>query len=187
MGDTPGVAHLRFVPSRPSLTRTSMRTASLSIIGSPFACWALYGCLSIMGFDGTPAIAASIAWGALWVLVAHFGRNSWLIRRRRPVDGRGTPGGRGAWTGAVLGSFFLPIPIVVLSLLVEWLHIASAPMILPLFAMLAIPAPSALWWMVLRPTPEVPQEALRPLGWRKYTPHVSAGVIPPRGGPIGRD
>jgi hypothetical protein len=164
-----------------------MRTATLAILGSPFACWALYGCLAILGADGMPAIAASIAWGAIWVAVAHLGRNSWLVRRRQSVHGRGTPGGRGAWTGAVIGTFFLPIPIVVLSLLVEWLHIASAAMILPLFAMLAVPAPSALWWMVLRPTTEVPQESLRPLGWRKYTPHVSAGVIPPRGGPIGRD
>jgi hypothetical protein len=164
-----------------------MRTATLAILGSPFACWALYGCLAILGVGVVPALAASIGWGVLWLAVAHLGRNSWLVRRRPSGQGRGTPGGRGMWTGAVLGTFFLPIPLVLLSLLAESLHIASSSMILPLFAMLAIPAPSALWWMLLRPTPEVPQEALRPLGWRKYTPHVSAGIIPPRGGPTGRD
>jgi hypothetical protein len=165
-----------------------MRTATLAILGSPFACWALYGCLVILGVGGTQAIAMSIGWGVLWLAIAHLGRRSWLVRRRRRSDqGRGAPGGRGVWTGAVLGTFFLPIPLVLLSLLVSWLHIASSSMILPLFAMVAIPAPSALWWMVLRPTPEVPQEALRPLGWRKYTPHVAAGIIPPRGGPVGRD
>lgn len=164
-----------------------MRTATIAILGSPFACLALYGCLAILGINGVPALAASVGWGVLWVAIAHLGRSRWLVRRRQSVHARGLPGGRGAWTGAVIGTFFLPIPIVVLSLVVEWLRVAPASLILPLFAMLAIPAPSALWWMVLRPTPEVPQEALRPLGWRKYTPHVSAGVIPPRGGPIGRD
>ena len=162
-----------------------MRTATLAILGSPFACWALYGCLEIIGIAVTPALVAAIAWGVLWLAIAHLGRNARIFRRARGAHSRGVPGGRGVWTGAVLGTFFLPIPVCLLSLLVDRLHIASASLILPLFAMLAIPAPSALWWMALWPaTDEQPDEALRPLGWRRYTPHASSAAIPPRGGPM---
>jgi hypothetical protein len=161
-----------------------MRTATLAILGAPFACWALYGCLAVLGVDGTPALVVSIVWGVAWLAVAHLGRRSWLARRRRTEHGRGMPGGRGVWTGAVLSTFFMPIPIVLLSVLVEWLHIASASMILPLFTMLAMPVPSALWWIALWPTTEEAQETLRPIGWRQRTPHASSVVIPPRGGSL---
>ncbi|MEO8560827.1 MAG: hypothetical protein ABI601_02055 [bacterium] len=159
-----------------------MRTATLAILGAPFACWALYACLEIMGIGGTLALAVSIVWGTVWLAIAHVGRSHWLTRRRRTDLGQGMPGGRGVWTGAVLGTFFLPIPIALLSVLVEWLHIASASMMLPLFTMLAVPVPSALWWIALWPNMEQPQETLRPIGWRQRTPHAPSGVIPPRGG-----
>lgn len=163
-----------------------MRTATIAILGAPFASWALYGCLVLLGMAGTPAVVLAIVWGALWLAIVHLGRDSRLLRRRRPANSRGMPGGRGVWTGAVLGTFFLPIPICMLSILFEQLNIASATMTLPLFAMLALPIPSALWWMILWPTAEQEDEAMRPIGWRRYTPHASSAVIPPRGGPEGR-
>jgi hypothetical protein len=160
-----------------------MRTATVAILGTPFACWALYGCLAIVGVDGVPAIVAAIVWGVLWLAIAHLGRNARMLRRNRPSRGRGTPGGRGMWTGAVLGTFFLPIPVCLLTLLVDQLHIAPASVILPVFSLLALPAPTALWWMLLWPSPDHDEEVMRPIGWRRYTPHVPSGVIPPRGGP----
>jgi len=163
-----------------------MRTATLAVLGTPFACWALYACLATMGVTSTPGIVAAVLWGALWLAVAHFGRNSRLLRRRRPLRGHGTPGGRGVWAGAVLGSYFLPIPVAALTLLVDQLHIASGSVILPLFAMLAVPAPTALWWMLLWPTHDHDEEIMKPLGWRRYTPHAPLGAIPPRGAGPGR-
>jgi len=160
-----------------------MRTVTVAILGSPFACWALYGCLAILGVSAGPAIIAAVAWGILWLAIVHFGRNSRLLRRNRPLRGRGTPGGRGMWTGAVLGSYFLPLPVWLLALLMDQLQVASASTILPVFALLALPAPTALWCMLLWPSSEAEEEEImRPLGWRRYTPHAPAGVIPPRRG-----
>ncbi|MEO6525349.1 MAG: hypothetical protein ABIP93_01860 [Gemmatimonadaceae bacterium] len=158
-----------------------MRTETIAILGTPFACWALYGCLAIMGVAGAPAIAAAIAWGVLWLVIAHFGRNT-LLRRRQSTRCRTAPGGRGLWTGAVLGSYLLPIPVCLLTLLVVQLGVTSASMVLPLFVMLGMPVPSALWWMVLWPSQGNDAEVVRPLGWRRYTPHAPSGIIPPRSG-----
>jgi hypothetical protein len=183
MGDTYCVAHRVSGFSPTDLFPTTMRTATIAILGAPFAGWALYGCLAILGFAGTPSVVVAILWGVIWLAIAHLGRNSRLFRRRRPVNGRGTPGGRGVWTGAVLGSFFLPIPVCLLTLLIDQFHIAPASVVLPLFAMLALPVPTALWWMMLWPAHDRDEEVMRPLGWRRYTPHAPSGVIPPRGGP----
>jgi hypothetical protein len=157
-----------------------MPTATIAILGAPFASWALYACLEIMGIADAPALAIAIVWGIVWLAVAHFGRSSWVAHRRRTEHGRRMPGGRAVWTGAVLGTFFLPVPIVLLSVLVSWLHIASASMILPLLTLLAVPVPSALWWIALWPDMEDPEEALSPIGWRQRTPHAPSVVIPPR-------
>ena len=164
-----------------------MRTVPIAILGAPFAAWALHGCLLILGVAEGPAVAVAIAWGVVWLAIVHMGPSAKLFRRRRTSTSRGTPGGRGVWTGAVLGSFFLPMPVYVLSLACEWLSFASASLALPLFAMLALPLPGALWWMLLRPaTDDGDGEIIHPLGWRRYTPHAPHGVIPPRRG-AGKD
>ncbi|MDB4883555.1 MAG: hypothetical protein JWL95_2321 [Gemmatimonadetes bacterium] len=160
-----------------------MRTATIAILGSPFACWAMYGCLAILGISATPAAVAAVAWGVFWLAVAHFGRYARRLRRGRTKRGRGAPASRGLWMGALLGSFFLPIPIVLLTLLVDRFHVASAAVILPLFAMLAMPAPTALWWMALWPSTTDDEVIMHPIGWRRYTPHAPSVLIPPRGGP----
>jgi hypothetical protein len=162
-----------------------MRTATIAILGSPFACWALHGCLEIMGVADGRAILVSIAWGILWLAVAHIGgrvRLARLMRVDQPIRRRGARGGRGMWAGAVLSSCFLPLPVWLLTLLFDRLHIAPASMMLPVFALLALPVPTALWCMLLRPSSDGNEEIMRPLGWRRYTPHAPAGVIPPRGG-----
>lgn len=162
-----------------------MRTVPLAILGAPFAAWALYGCLAILGVPATAAVALAVLWGTLWLAIVHLGPNAKFFRRRRAS--RGVPGGRGAWAGAVLGSFFLPIPVFALSFALEWLDVASAALTLPLVAMLVVPLPAALWWMLLWPATDDPDgEIIHPLGWRRFTPHVPTRLVPPRKGPTSR-
>jgi hypothetical protein len=154
-----------------------MRTITLAILGAPFAAWAMYGCIAILGLPAPAGVVLAALWGALWLAVAHLGPTSKLFRRRR-----GTRGGRGAWSGAVLCSFFLPVPLYALSILVEWIDVAPASLTLPLLAMLAVPLPASLWWMLLWPSStDVEGEIIHPLGWRRYTPHAPSGVIPGEG------
>jgi hypothetical protein len=81
----------------------------------------------------------------------------------------------------VLCSFFLPIPIYAASVSLEWLRVAPASFALPLLAMLALPLPAALWWIVLwTSSTDREGEIIHPLGWRRFTPHASSGVISPR-------
>jgi hypothetical protein len=158
-----------------------MRTVTIAILGAPFAAWALHGCLLFLGVTEASAVAAAVVWGVLWLSVAHLGRSSKLFRRRRSAEARGAPGGRGVWTGAVLSSFFLPVPIYGLAIGFEWLNVASASLTVPAFTLLALPLPSALWWMLLWPrVADRDGEIIHPLGWRRYTPHAPSGVIPPR-------
>lgn len=159
-----------------------MPTATIAILGSPFACWAMYGCLEMLGLTGLPAVVAAIAWGVVWLAVAHLGRDSVLVRRRRSMRGRGVPGGRGVWSGAVLGSLFLPLPAYVITLLLEQLELVPVAVALPVLAILSLPAPTALWWMTLWPA-AMEDEMLRPIGWRRLTPHAPSSAIPPRNGP----
>jgi hypothetical protein len=160
-----------------------MRTVTLAILGAPFAAWALHGCLALLGLGELPAIAAAVVWGAAWLTVAHLGPNTRLLRRRRGDTSRGAPGGRGVWTGAVLTSLFLPLPVYGLGVALEWLDVAPASLTLPLLLMLALPAPGAMWGMLLWPgTSDREGEIIKPLGWRRYTPHAPSGVIPPRQG-----
>jgi hypothetical protein len=162
-----------------------MRTIPLAILGAPFAAWALYGCLVIVGVPAAIAVAVAIAWALVWLSVVHLGPSAKLFRRRRGPETRGARGGRGAWSGAVLCTFFLPIPVCALSIGLQWLDVASASLTLPLLAMLAVPLPSALWWMLLFPgSTDREGEIIHPLGWRRFTPHAPSGVIPPRKGPL---
>ena len=153
-----------------------MRTIPLAILGAPFAAWAMYGCLAVLGIPGPFAAMLAALWSVAWLAVAHLGPTSKLFRRRRT----GTRGGRGTWSGAVLCSYFLPIPVYALAVLLEWIQLASAALTLPVLAILALPLPAALWWMLLSPSStDVEGEIIHPLGWRRYTPHASSGVIPP--------
>jgi hypothetical protein len=132
----------------------------------------------------TAAVVLAVLWAALWLAIVHLGPSAKLFRRRRASPSRGAPGGRGAWAGAVLGSFFLPIPVFALSVMLEWLDVASAALTLPLVAMLAAPLPAALWWMLLSPAiDDRDGEIIHPLGWRRFTPHVPTRLVPPRKGP----
>lgn len=161
-----------------------MRTVPLAILGAPFAAWALYGCLAILGVAAPAAVVLAALWGVLWLAIVHLGPAWKLLRRRRGAGMRGAPGGRGAWSGAVLCSLFLPIPVYVASVGLEWLEFAPAALTLPLLAMLAIPLPAALWWMLLWPSSTDREgEIIHPLGWRRFTPHAPSGVIPPPKGP----
>jgi hypothetical protein len=160
-----------------------MRTIPIAILGAPFAAWAFYGCLAILGVAAPVGVMLAALWAVLWLAISHLGPTARMFRRRRGAASRGTPGGRGAWSGAVLCSFFLPIPIYTASLFLEWLRVASASLALPLLAMLALPLPAALWWMVLWPSSTDREgEIIHPLGWRRFTPHAPSGVIPPNKG-----
>jgi hypothetical protein len=158
-----------------------MRTIPLAILGAPFASWALTGCLAALGVPSVAAVGLAALWGALWLVVVHLGPASKLFRRRLGSGARGTPGGRGGWSGAVLCSLYLPIPVYALAVLLEWADVASASLTLPVLAILAAPLPAALWWMLLWPSSTDREgEIIHPLGWRRYTPHVPNAVIPPR-------
>ena len=129
------------------------------------------------------AVVLAALWGGLWLAIVHLGPGSKLVRPRRGVGTRGTPGGRGAWSGAVLCSFVLPMPVYLASVGLEWFQLASATLAVPLLAMLALPLPAALWWMVLCPSStDRDGEIIHPLGWRRFTPHAPSGVIPPTKG-----
>lgn len=157
-----------------------MRTIPLAILGAPFAALALYGCLAIIGVAAPVAVVLAVLWSVLWLAVAHLGPAPKPSRRRR-TGRRGTSGSRGVWSAAVLCSFFLPIPIYATSMAAEWLKVGSAALALPLLALLALPLPAALWWMVLWPSSTDREgEIIHPLGWRRFTPHAPSGVIPPR-------
>jgi hypothetical protein len=72
------------------------------------------------------------------------------------------------------------VPVYASSALLEWIQLASAGVTLPVIAMLALPLPAALWWMLLWPSStDVEGEIIHPLGWRRFTPHAPSGVIPP--------
>ena len=158
-----------------------MRTVPLAILGAPFAAWALYGCLAILGLPAIAAVVLAVLWGALWLAIVHLGPSARLFRHRRAARARGIPGGRGAWAGAVLRSFFLPIPVLAISAALEWLQVASAALTLPLIAMLAVPLPAALWWMLLSPSStDRDDEIIHPLGWRRFTPHVPTRLVAPK-------
>ena len=179
------VAHLLSLPvaAVSPLTLAPMRTFPLAILGAPFASWALYGCLAGLGAPSTVAVVLAALWGAFWLAVVHLGPTSKLFRKRLGSGARGTPGGRGTWSGAVLCSLFVPIPIYALATLLEWADVAAAPLTLPLLAMLAVPFPGALWWMLLWPSSTDREgEIIHPLGWRRYTPHAPSAVVPPRKG-----
>ena len=164
-----------------------MRTIPLAIIGAPLAAWALHACLLVLGMPATGAVVLAIAWGAGWLTIVHLGPGARLFRRRRGGAMRAAPGGRGAWAGAVLGSFFLPIPVYAVSFALEWARVASAALTLPLVAMLAVPFPAALWWMLLFQEPDDRDgEIIHPLGWRRFTPHVPTRLVPPRKGSPGK-
>lgn len=156
-----------------------MRTITIAILGAPFAAWALHGCLILLGAPEGAALIAGAAWGTFWLVAAHLGPNARFLRRRRGDGSRGIPGGRGVWTGAVLGSLLLPIPVVAIAVLLEWLDLAAPPLTLPLLAILALPVPGAMWWMLLFPGPAHREgDIVRPPGWRRFTPHVPSRVIP---------
>ena len=164
-----------------------MRTIPLAILGAPFAAWAFNACLVVLGVPASAAVVLAAVWGAAWLTIVHLGPGARLFRRRRGGVARGAPGGRGAWAGAVLGSFFLPIPVYAVSFALEWAQVASAALTLPLVAMLAVPLPAALWWMLLWPSSDDREgEIIHPLGWRRFTPHVPTRLVPPRKGPPGK-
>ena len=153
-----------------------MPTIPIAILGAPFAAWAMYGCLAILGVTAPVSATLAALWSVAWLAIAHRAPASKLFRRRRA----GARGGRGAWSGALLCSFFLPVPVYALAVLLEWLQLASATVTLPVLTMLALPLPAALWWMLLWPSStDVEGEIIHPLGWRRYTPHAPSGVIPP--------
>ena len=155
-----------------------MRSKTAIILGAPLACWGLFGCLVLLGQNADVAGAISVIWGALWLALVHFRRTPhWTASDRRQGTRRS---GRTVWNGAVLASLFLPLPVYFLALCFEYIGLAQVTLTIPMFAVLGLPAPAALWWMALWPVTDRDEVTLVPMGWRHYTPAAPAGVIPPR-------
>ena len=155
-----------------------MRSKTAIILGTPIACWGLFGCLMLLGQNADVAGVAAGMWGALWLALVHFRKPPhWTARDRGRTNRRG---GRTVWNGAVLASLFLPLPVYFLALFFERIGIAQVALTIPLFAVLGLPAPATLWWMALVPSAERDEVMLVPLGWRPFTPHAPSSAIPPR-------
>ncbi|MEP6617816.1 MAG: hypothetical protein ABJE47_00820 [bacterium] len=138
----------------------------------------MFGCLVLLGQNADASGIISVIWGVLWLALVHFRRPPhWTARDRRPSNRRS---GRTVWNGAVLASLFLPLPVYLLALFFESIGLAQVTLTIPLFAVLALPAPAALWWMALWPVTARDEIVLVPSGWRHFTPQAPVGVIPPR-------
>lgn len=157
-----------------------MRTSTLAILLSPLACWAVLGCAAMVGVDGNVAAAVAVLWGATWLTIVHAGRGLYATTGRRRSAGRARTT-RTIWRGAVLSSLLLPIPVYLLTILFDRLQIAPTAVTFPMFAMLALPAPASLWWMVLCPAAEPDDDTITPIGWHRYSPHAPMAAIPARG------
>ena len=155
-----------------------MHSKSAVILGAPLACWGLFGCLTLLGQSADAAGLGALVWGVVWLAVAHIGRKPRALSRDRKYARR--RGARSVWNGAVLTSVFLPLPVYLAALLLEYMGLAQVSVTVPLFAVLCVPAPLALWWMAIWPAVAPVEETLAPLGWREYRPQVPAGIIPPR-------
>lgn len=155
-----------------------MRSKTSIILGAPLACWGLFGCLTLLGQNPDVSGIIAVMWGVLWLALVHFRRSPhWTARDRTAAPRRS---GRTVWNAAVLTSLFLPLPVYFLALLFQYIGLAQVTLTIPLFAVLALPAPASLWWMALRPVTDRDEVVLVPVGWRHYTPEAPAGVIPPR-------
>jgi hypothetical protein len=145
-----------------------MRSSVIAILGTPLACWGVLGCLNLLGVPGSTAIVGTVLWGMFWLTVVHVGRSPrFNARYRRDYRGRGSRNGRQLWNSAVASSLFLPLPVYLLSAMFELLHIAPSALTIPIFALLALPAPLSLWWMVVSPAERLwPEEEFAPVGWR---------------------
>lgn len=157
-----------------------MRTSTIAIVIAPLACWAVLGCAALAGMNNGMAIAAAVLWGATWLTVAHAGRGLYSSSRHRSQRRGRNRTTHAIWRGAVMSSLLLPIPVYLLTILFDRLQIAPTSVTLPMFAMLALPAPASLWWTVLCPASDLDDETLTPIGWHRYTPHAPMSVIPPR-------
>jgi hypothetical protein len=163
-----------------------MRSNAAIILGVPVASWAVFGCLSLLGVPFDRAGAIAVGWGIAWLALSHFGRPPrWSTRDGRSARRRSS---RSIWNGAIAASLFLPIPVYGIALLLESLQLAPVTLTLPLFAVLGLPAPTALWWMTLWPAAVQDEHTVVPVGWhpadlspiRVASPQGNAGLIPER-------
>jgi hypothetical protein len=152
------------------------------MLGTPAACWAVFGCASLLDAGDAVGLSAAVAWGIVWLAVAYVVPTPrFVLRRVHAMRGRGARSLRGVWQAAVLSSLCLPLPVYLLAWLFARLHVAPSSLTLPMLAMLAVPAPAALWWMTLWPATEREEEMLRPVTRRSYRPMVSSTITPRHG------
>ncbi len=139
----------------------------------------MVGCLALVGVEGDRAALIAVMWALLWVVVAQLGHSSNALspRGRSRARGRAPSNGRNLWSAAVLASLLLPVPLYFATLTVQQLQLAPSNAMLPMFAILSLPAPGTLWWMALRAAFKRDQ-ALRPLGWQRLQARPAVGAVP---------
>src|SRR4051812_9214148 len=115
----------------------SFALRAATIVGAPFAGWALFGCLCLMGADVGLAGTLGMTWAIVWIGV------SWLGTRRAGVSGA-------MQSGAILTSLFLPIGIYFMSLGTSWLLGIPEDATVPMFAVLLSSAPLYFWTLAVR-------------------------------------
>lgn len=138
----------RIAPARHrSLNTGHMRSNISAVLGSPIASWALFGCLTLAGLSWQTAGALALAWGAFWIGLSQLdGLARWISRRtrapRRSVRRR--------VRDAILATLFLPLPVYVLALVIDWFALAPNSVTVTMLAMLVVPVPLVFWWAALR-------------------------------------
>src|SRR5262249_51765919 len=141
---------------------------SLTIIASPIAAWALFACLTLIGVGSDVSGIGAVVWGVLWIGVA------WVRVRSGGLSGslRG---------GAIGATLLVPVPVFLLTELVDILASIPASVAVPMFSVLCSAAPLLLWTLTLRQKQgRRRSEPMLVIPWHQYDPHAPAGAIPPR-------
>ncbi len=125
-----------------------MRSSTSIILGGPIAAWALYGCLTLAGLSWHAAGTIALAWGALWIGLSQLHGLARRISRETRASRRAI---RRRLMNAILATLFVPLPVYMLALVLQWFALAPAAVTVIMLATLVVPVPFILWWAVLKP------------------------------------
>ena len=163
-----------------------MRSKAVAILSAPIACWALYACLLLADVDADAAGAAAVLWGVFWLVLLRFGRaaaheQSYGIVRDGPIIHRlGGRTLRANFAHAVLASLCFPIPVYLMTAVLDAAGLMPAAVTLPLFAIMGTSVPLTFWWIAIRPEPRRDKHIVVLGAWHTVESAAPSGVIPPR-------
>lgn len=125
-----------------------MRSSTSIILGGPIASWALYGCLTLAGLSWHAAGAIALAWGALWIGLSQLHGVARRISRETRASRRAI---RRRLMNAILATLFVPLPVYILALVLQWFALAPAAVMVTMMATLLVPVPFMFWWAAFKP------------------------------------